>query len=149
MLSREWRCSWSSAGRPCFNYIWVIDKCIAYQGASCIRGFTVCCNTMYLEYICFNHKKTHSWCYFLSFQDMTSWVVVCFIRKISIKVTCLRKQWDYISLCFYWVKTLGLALVFVSTEKWNKKMRAHVDLFFKSWHQSPDIFINIIKAYQN
>ena len=29
MLSREWRCSWSSADRRCSNYIWVIDNVIA------------------------------------------------------------------------------------------------------------------------
>ena len=42
MLSREWRCSWSSADRRCSNYIWVIDNFFAYWGASYIRGFTVC-----------------------------------------------------------------------------------------------------------
>ena len=26
VLSREWRCSWSSADRRCSNYIWVIDN---------------------------------------------------------------------------------------------------------------------------
>ena len=41
MLSREWRCSWSSADRRCSNYIWVIDNFIAYWGASYIRDFTV------------------------------------------------------------------------------------------------------------
>ena len=30
VLSREWRCSWSSVDRRCFNYIWVINNCIAY-----------------------------------------------------------------------------------------------------------------------
>ena len=30
VLSREWRCSWSSADRRCFNYIWVIDNFVAY-----------------------------------------------------------------------------------------------------------------------
>ena len=29
-LSREWRCSWSSADRRCSNYIWVIHSLIAY-----------------------------------------------------------------------------------------------------------------------
>ena len=29
-LSREWRCSWSSADMWCSNYIWVIDNFIAY-----------------------------------------------------------------------------------------------------------------------
>ena len=30
VLSREWRCSWSSANRRCSNYIWVINNFIAY-----------------------------------------------------------------------------------------------------------------------
>ena len=30
VLSREWRCSWSSADRRCSNYIWVVDNFIAY-----------------------------------------------------------------------------------------------------------------------
>ena len=47
VLSREWRCSWSSANRRCSNYIWVIDNLIAYKGASyirlyCQRYFQVC-----------------------------------------------------------------------------------------------------------
>ena len=41
VLSREWRCSWSSADRQCSNYIWVIKNFIAYWGAAYIRGFTV------------------------------------------------------------------------------------------------------------
>ena len=40
-LSREWRCSWSSADRRCSNYIFVIRNVIAYRSASYIRGFTV------------------------------------------------------------------------------------------------------------
>ena len=30
VLNGEWRCSWSSADRRCFNYIWVINNLIAY-----------------------------------------------------------------------------------------------------------------------
>ena len=30
VLSREWRCSWSSADRRCSNHIWVITNLIAY-----------------------------------------------------------------------------------------------------------------------
>ena len=41
VLSREWRCSWSSADRRCSNYIWVINNLIAYWGASYIRDLTV------------------------------------------------------------------------------------------------------------
>ena len=42
VLSREWRCtcSWSSADRRCSNYIWVINNCIAFSGATYIRGLT-------------------------------------------------------------------------------------------------------------
>ena len=36
-LSREWRCSWSSAGRRCSNYIWVSNNLIADLSASYIR----------------------------------------------------------------------------------------------------------------
>ena len=41
VLSREWRCSWSSAVRWCSNYIWVIANFISYYGAAYIRGLTV------------------------------------------------------------------------------------------------------------
>ena len=41
VLSREWRCSWSSADRRCSNYICVIDNFIAHQGATYIRDLTV------------------------------------------------------------------------------------------------------------
>ena len=41
MLSREWRCSWSSADRRCSNYIWVINNFIAYSNAPYIRGLRV------------------------------------------------------------------------------------------------------------
>ena len=40
-LSPEWRCSWSSGDGLCSNYIWVINKFIAYWSASYITGFTV------------------------------------------------------------------------------------------------------------
>ena len=41
VLSREWRCSWSSADRRCSNYIWMINNFIAYYGVTYIRGFRV------------------------------------------------------------------------------------------------------------
>ena len=41
VLSRDWRCSWSSAGRRCSSYIWMINKCIAYLAAIYIRCLTV------------------------------------------------------------------------------------------------------------
>ena len=41
VLSRRWRCSWSSADRRCSNYIWLISNFIAYSGGFYIRGLTV------------------------------------------------------------------------------------------------------------
>ena len=41
VLSREWRCSWSSADRRCSNYIGVVNNFITYWGATYIRGLTV------------------------------------------------------------------------------------------------------------
>ena len=41
VLSREWWCSLSNAGRRCSNFIWVINKFISNWGASSIRGLTV------------------------------------------------------------------------------------------------------------
>ena len=40
VLSREWRCSWSSADRQCSNYIWAINNFYCL-GATYIGGFTV------------------------------------------------------------------------------------------------------------
>ena len=41
VLSREWRCSWSSADRRWSNYIWVSNNIVAYKGASYNRDFMV------------------------------------------------------------------------------------------------------------
>ena len=41
MLSREWRCSWSSADKRCSNYIWVNNSFIAFSCATYVRGLTV------------------------------------------------------------------------------------------------------------
>ena len=41
VLSREWRCSWSSTDRRCSNYIWVIDNFIAWYGATYIGDLMV------------------------------------------------------------------------------------------------------------
>ena len=37
VLSRKWRCSWSSTNRWCANYIRVIKNCIAHWGASILE----------------------------------------------------------------------------------------------------------------
>ena len=41
VLSPEWWCIWSSAGRRGSNYMWVINKIITYLGKAYIRGLTV------------------------------------------------------------------------------------------------------------
>ena len=41
MLSRESKCSWSSADSRCSNYIWVINNFIAFLGVAYIRGLAV------------------------------------------------------------------------------------------------------------
>ena len=41
MLSREWRCGWSSTDRRFSNYIWAISNVIASESATYIRGMTV------------------------------------------------------------------------------------------------------------
>ena len=41
VLSRELRCSWSSAGRRCSNYIWAINNLIVYQSTPYIGDLTV------------------------------------------------------------------------------------------------------------
>ena len=50
VLSREGRCSWSSADRRCFNYIWVINNSIAYLSAPYIIDLTV-------NHLCFLFRK--------------------------------------------------------------------------------------------
>ena len=40
VLSLEWRCSWSSADRWCFKYIWLINNFITYKGTTYIRILT-------------------------------------------------------------------------------------------------------------
>ena len=69
MLSREWRCSWSSADRRCSNYIWVTDNFIAYQGAAYVRGFTVGLfrNSLPVLMMCCIKLLVHSAC-------ITSWL---------------------------------------------------------------------------
>ena len=52
LLSREWRCSWSSADRRCSNYIWVINSFIAQSGGYYIRCLTVNINFALLASYC-------------------------------------------------------------------------------------------------
>ena len=54
LLSRKWRCSWSSADRRCSNCIRVMNNFIAYWDATYIRGLTVSNQPLvFSEYHCF------------------------------------------------------------------------------------------------
>ena len=53
VLSREWRCSWSSADSRCSNYILVIDNFIAFSGASYIKGLAVIMKVREVDNPCF------------------------------------------------------------------------------------------------
>ena len=52
VLSRQRRCSWSSADRRCSNNIWVINNFIAYWGVAYIRGLTVLWCKLHLLRVC-------------------------------------------------------------------------------------------------
>ena len=84
MLSREWRCSWSSADRRCSNYIWVIDNFIAYYGTTYIRDLTV---------ICIN------WRQYTKFSNNTQ--IAKTIRSTSIRNRCRSEGLCYVGICFF------------------------------------------------
>ena len=98
MLSRERRCSWSSADRRCSNYMWVIDNFIAYQGASYIRGFTV---YIFAIVSAHNGKKCVAWLkYILCFH-----VTLCF--RIVLHMICIvyerrANKCTHTLFCTFW-----------------------------------------------
>ena len=86
VLSKKLKCSWSSADSRCSNYIWVINKFIAYKGATYIRGLPVhqwlspsihlvqdCCITIAIAIlhkainILISYKMNRSLSYFLGY----------------------------------------------------------------------------------
>ena len=76
VLSREWRCSWSSADRRCSNYIWVIDNLITHQGAAYIRDLTVCLLWFCLAPgHCPNQHWPHSLTYICVTKSQCMWIL--------------------------------------------------------------------------
>ena len=73
MLSREWRRSWSSADRQCSNYIWMINKFIAYQDVSYIRVW---------GYLCFVKKFIK--CIWKLYSPIVSHLPQCVVPKLNI-----------------------------------------------------------------
>ena len=87
MLSREWRCSWSSADRRCSNYIWIIDNFIAYYGAPYIRGFTL---------IQYHHCQCLGSLSGCVTRSPVKYIGACIVSTVGIDVTPLKY---IISLC--------------------------------------------------
>ena len=82
VLSREWRCSWSSADRRCSNYIWVINNFIAIRGTPYIRCLTVACGTNLIHLPNDNHGFGNRIAFMslqclkqnnMSFQNVENW----------------------------------------------------------------------------
>ena len=77
VVSREWRCSWSSADRRCSNYIWEINNCVAYQGAFYVRGLTVVLCSKHSEKI----SQVH--CQLIKLIKQQPWNSPYTFRKLS------------------------------------------------------------------
>ena len=77
VLNWEWGCSWSSAGRRCSNYIWVINNFVAYYGAPHIKGMTV--------YVFLIHKKYHDDILWKCWHDVTKWLPSFFVLSRHLK----------------------------------------------------------------
>ena len=74
VLSREWRCSWSSADRRCSNYVWVINNFIALT-------------MVYL--------KLEVWQYFQILLKV-------FLQNVSFDACLSKYQWAFIVAIFRW-----------------------------------------------
>ena len=100
VLSRLWRCSWSSADRGCSNDIWVINKLIAYKGVTYIRGMMIL-DIMFM--FCYN------WNFSQIFGIVDFDICICG----SIKVDCLRTVLCAIS----WYSHVCLSGIYVTLQK--------------------------------
>ena len=126
VLSREWRCSWSSADRWYSNYIWVINNVIAYYGTSYIRCFTLILGTKYCPLDSPQHIQRRSICPWdtgVSFSTISceTWLSHISKHDASFHHNSMRPQAFYHVLfdhsqctnpimCMCW----GLGFVFVS-----------------------------------
>ena len=57
VLSKLWRCCWSSADRRCSNYIWMMNNYVAYSGVAYFRGLMV---PLY-QLVCIIRMGEHPW----------------------------------------------------------------------------------------
>ena len=107
MLSREWRCSWSSADRLCSNYIWAVNNFIVYQGAAYIRHLTVnniCILLVYMNNHLLCEMKIKIFdafrdiCYAISILTVGSLNGVTMVKKCWI--TCSAELWSFCCCCY-------------------------------------------------
>ena len=100
VLSREWRCSWSSADRRCSNYIWVINNLIAYKGAAYIRDLVVVLRG--------DGRKLNTTFRFSQKVDIEGFIgIYCSTRHFLWAVQTVRNSCsvDYIRCNFKWIVT--------------------------------------------
>ena len=74
VLSREWKCSWSSADRRCSNYIWVVNNFIACRGVSYIRGFMVGSGNGWVQSDSVGDTVSSYWNQNFFIHERTSWI---------------------------------------------------------------------------
>ena len=98
VLSREWRCGWSSTDRRCSNYNWVIHHFIAYQRALILEVWG---QMFSLIYIWIYHQGCHT-CMFHGWykfpENVAKAVLVsiqlCVYGKRDITMHNFGNSWD-------------------------------------------------------
>ena len=110
VLSREWRCSLSSADRRCSNYILVINDYIAYKRVAYIRGMTV--GYMHFSQTCVSPPSPSSrLSHFFSFPLSPSLPLKPFSqacsKKFLLKFEALENAWlNFDEIPFAWILPL-------------------------------------------
>ena len=103
-LSRNWRCSWSSADRRCSNYIWVIDNFIANLGATYITDLTVLSKKLLYSFVigdtCIVCTVVWQQCSFFSFSFDMNWLTQVFQHWMIKEITGVNQ---FISVEKYWL----------------------------------------------
>ena len=115
VLSREWRCSWSSANGRCSNYIWVINNFIIPPASTKLKGgytgFTLsvwwwwvlwlCWITMVVGSGSFNasHRRSTGllllwwWAAVVSMLHKITFIIVTEDRLYYLKINCIIGTW--------------------------------------------------------
>ena len=129
VLSREWRCSWSSTDRRCSNYIWVIDNFVDNKVLLILEAW----QRMFLYFIIINTSRDNSylwvkeilWCYGLECEDHdglhddTEVVVV----------------WHKVSVC--------LLLFYRQLYQWRRALHAHPQVLHVEHRHLMDIMTRL------